>query len=95
MDVTVTVECGFLIQCFFYLIFLFGTSGCVFCLCRLGFSVIVYGLGSKKSLLEDFRVSHLAQEIHLVVNGFFPSITLKSVSVHRKMLLLVQCIFKQ
>ncbi|XP_060900065.1 origin recognition complex subunit 2 isoform X1 [Labrus mixtus] len=46
---------------------------------QLGFSVIVYGLGSKKSLLEDFRVSHLAQEIHLVVNGFFPSITLKSI----------------
>ncbi|XP_031711143.1 origin recognition complex subunit 2 [Anarrhichthys ocellatus] len=46
---------------------------------QLGFSVLVYGLGSKKSLLEDFRVSHLAQEIHLVVNGFFPSITLKSI----------------
>ncbi|KAG7227351.1 hypothetical protein INR49_000356 [Caranx melampygus] len=45
---------------------------------QLGFSVLVYGLGSKKTLLEDFRVSHLAQEIHLVVNGFFPSITLKS-----------------
>lgn len=47
--------------------------------------MLVYGLGSKKSLLEDFRVSHLAEEIHLVVNGFFPSITLKSVSIHRKM----------
>uniref|UniRef100_A0A8C5HX94 Origin recognition complex subunit 2 n=1 Tax=Gouania willdenowi TaxID=441366 RepID=A0A8C5HX94_GOUWI len=46
---------------------------------QLGFSVIVYGLGSKKTLLEDFRVSHLSQEIHLVVNGFFPSITLKSI----------------
>ncbi|XP_034412280.1 origin recognition complex subunit 2 [Cyclopterus lumpus] len=46
---------------------------------QLGFSVLVYGLGSKKSLLEDFRVSHLAEEIHLVVNGFFPSITLKSI----------------
>ncbi|XP_041660335.1 origin recognition complex subunit 2 [Cheilinus undulatus] len=46
---------------------------------QLGFSVVVYGLGSKKSLLEDFRASHLAQEIHLVVNGFFPSITLKSI----------------
>ncbi|XP_029971811.1 origin recognition complex subunit 2-like [Salarias fasciatus] len=46
---------------------------------RLGFSVLVYGLGSKKALLEDFRVSHLSQEIHLVVNGFFPSITLKSI----------------
>uniref|UniRef100_A0A3P8VMY7 Origin recognition complex subunit 2 n=1 Tax=Cynoglossus semilaevis TaxID=244447 RepID=A0A3P8VMY7_CYNSE len=46
---------------------------------QLGFSVLVYGLGSKKALLEDFRVSYLAQEIHLVVNGFFPSITLKSI----------------
>lgn len=49
--------------------------------CRLGFSVLVYGLGSKKTLLEDFRVTHLAQDVHLVVNGFFPSITLKSVSM--------------
>lgn len=51
--------------------------------CRLGFSVLVYGLGSKKKLLEDFRLSHLSQEIHLVVNGFFPSITLKSVSMQK------------
>lgn len=48
--------------------------------CRLGFNVLVYGLGSKKALLEDFRVSRLSQEIQLVINGFFPSITLKSVS---------------
>ncbi|XP_026229397.1 origin recognition complex subunit 2 [Anabas testudineus] len=46
---------------------------------QLGFSVLVYGLGSKKALLEDFRVSHLSEEIHLVINGFFPSITLKSI----------------
>ncbi|XP_067385303.1 origin recognition complex subunit 2 isoform X2 [Channa argus] len=46
---------------------------------QLGFSVLVYGLGSKKALLEDFRVSYLSEEIHLVVNGFFPSITLKSI----------------
>lgn len=46
---------------------------------QLGFSVLVYGLGSKKALLEDFRISHLSQEIHLVINGFFPSITLKSI----------------
>ncbi|XP_028283056.1 origin recognition complex subunit 2 [Parambassis ranga] len=46
---------------------------------QLGFSVLVYGLGSKKALLEDFRLSHLSQEIHLVINGFFPSITLKSI----------------
>ncbi|KAM9321960.1 origin recognition complex subunit 2 [Pholidichthys leucotaenia] len=46
---------------------------------QLGFSVLVYGLGSKKALLEDFRLSHLSQDIHLVINGFFPSITLKSI----------------
>ncbi|CAL9689062.1 unnamed protein product [Knipowitschia caucasica] len=46
---------------------------------QLGFSVLVYGLGSKKSLLEDFRISQLSQELHLVINGFFPSITLKSI----------------
>lgn len=50
------------------------------CVGRLGFSVLVYGLGSKKALLEDFRLSELSEEIHLVINGFFPSITLKSVS---------------
>uniref|UniRef100_A0A1A7XX55 Origin recognition complex subunit 2 n=2 Tax=Iconisemion striatum TaxID=60296 RepID=A0A1A7XX55_9TELE len=46
---------------------------------QLGFSVLVYGLGSKKALLEDFRVSRLSQEVHLVVNGFFPSITVKAI----------------
>ncbi|XP_038162400.1 origin recognition complex subunit 2 isoform X2 [Cyprinodon tularosa] len=46
---------------------------------QLGFSVLVYGLGSKKALLEDFRVSYLSDEVHLVINGFFPSITLKSI----------------
>ncbi|KAL0967027.1 hypothetical protein UPYG_G00303650 [Umbra pygmaea] len=46
---------------------------------QLGYSVLVYGLGSKKTLLEEFRISMLSQEIHLVVNGFFPSITLKSI----------------
>ncbi|XP_064869929.1 origin recognition complex subunit 2 [Oncorhynchus nerka] len=46
---------------------------------QLGYSVLLYGLGSKKALLEEFRVSLLCQEIHLVVNGFFPSISLKSI----------------
>ncbi|XP_019720351.1 origin recognition complex subunit 2 [Hippocampus comes] len=46
---------------------------------QLGFSVLLYGLGSKKDLLEEFRFSHLSEEMHLVINGFFPSITLKSI----------------
>lgn len=55
--------------------------------------MLVYGLGSKKHLLEDFRVSHLSQEIHLVINGFFPSITLKSVSMQRLMLVWIKDVF--
>ncbi|XP_061694433.1 origin recognition complex subunit 2 [Syngnathoides biaculeatus] len=46
---------------------------------QLGFSILLYGLGSKKDLLEEFRLSHLSQEMHTVVNGFFPSLTLKSI----------------
>uniref|UniRef100_A0AAY4AUX0 Origin recognition complex subunit 2 n=1 Tax=Denticeps clupeoides TaxID=299321 RepID=A0AAY4AUX0_9TELE len=44
----------------------------------LGFNILLYGLGSKKNLLEKFRTSMLSDIVHLVVNGFFPSITLKS-----------------
>lgn len=46
---------------------------------QLGFNVLLYGLGSKKLLLEKFRTSMLSDCLHLVVNGFFPSITLKSI----------------
>ncbi|XP_077581281.1 origin recognition complex subunit 2 [Stigmatopora nigra] len=46
---------------------------------QLGFSVLLYGLGSKIELLEEFRSSYFSQEMHLVINGFFPSITLKSI----------------
>ncbi|XP_062907803.1 origin recognition complex subunit 2 [Mobula hypostoma] len=46
---------------------------------RLGFSILLYGLGSKRELLEEFRSQMLEGTVHLVVNGFFPSITLKSI----------------
>ncbi|XP_062383992.1 origin recognition complex subunit 2 isoform X2 [Sardina pilchardus] len=46
---------------------------------QLGFNMLLYGLGSKKFLLEKFRTSMLSDSIHLVVNGFFPSMTLKSI----------------
>ncbi|GCB82194.1 hypothetical protein scyTo_0022294 [Scyliorhinus torazame] len=46
---------------------------------QLGFSLILYGLGSKRELLEEFRSRMLEGTIHVVVNGFFPSITLKSI----------------
>ncbi|XP_006636793.1 origin recognition complex subunit 2 [Lepisosteus oculatus] len=46
---------------------------------QLGFSIVLYGLGSKKALLEKFRTCMLMNSVHLVINGFFPSITLKSI----------------
>ncbi|XP_038646199.1 origin recognition complex subunit 2-like [Scyliorhinus canicula] len=46
---------------------------------QLGFSLILYGLGSKRELLEEFRSTMLEGTVHVVVNGFFPSITLKSI----------------
>ncbi|KAH0621637.1 hypothetical protein JD844_023161 [Phrynosoma platyrhinos] len=46
---------------------------------HLGFNIVLYGLGSKRELLENFRISLLQNSVHIVVNGFFPSITVKSI----------------
>ncbi|XP_062972246.1 origin recognition complex subunit 2 [Elgaria multicarinata webbii] len=46
---------------------------------HLGFNIVLYGLGSKRDLLENFRISLLQDSAHIVVNGFFPSITVKSI----------------
>ncbi|NXC42825.1 ORC2 protein, partial [Penelope pileata] len=46
---------------------------------HLGFNIVLYGLGSKHDLLEKFRTSMLQDSVHLVVNGYFPSITVKSI----------------
>ncbi|KAF2345781.1 Origin recognition complex subunit 2 [Trinorchestia longiramus] len=44
-----------------------------------GFSVCVHGVGSKKPLLASYQELHLENVDHVVVNGFFPSLTLKSI----------------
>uniref|UniRef100_A0A8B9ZFQ0 Origin recognition complex subunit 2 n=1 Tax=Anas platyrhynchos TaxID=8839 RepID=A0A8B9ZFQ0_ANAPL len=46
---------------------------------HLGFNIVLYGLGSKHNLLEKFRISMLQDTVHLVVNGYFPSITVRSI----------------
>ncbi|NWR60496.1 ORC2 protein, partial [Bucorvus abyssinicus] len=46
---------------------------------HLGFNIVLYGLGSKHDLLEKFRTSALQDSVHLVVNGYFPSITVRSI----------------
>jgi origin recognition complex subunit 2 len=44
-----------------------------------GFNVLVYGLGSKRLLLDDFRTRFLNGENVLVVNGYFPGLTIKEI----------------
>jgi len=44
-----------------------------------GYSVVCYGLGSKKSLLHDFHENWLLEKDCVVVNGFFPSLTIKQI----------------
>lgn len=46
---------------------------------HLGFNIVLYGLGSKRDLLEKFRVTMLQNSIHVVINGFFPGISVKSI----------------
>lgn len=46
---------------------------------HLGFNIVLYGLGSKRDLLERFRTTMLQDSVHVVINGFFPGITVKSV----------------
>ncbi|XP_063862426.1 LOW QUALITY PROTEIN: origin recognition complex subunit 2-like [Scylla paramamosain] len=44
-----------------------------------GFSLFLYGLGSKKQLISMFQEECLTDYDHIVVNGFFPSLSLKSI----------------
>ncbi|NXF95295.1 ORC2 protein, partial [Eubucco bourcierii] len=46
---------------------------------HLGFNIVLYGLGSKRDLLEKFRTSLLKDSLQLVINGYFPSITIRSI----------------
>ncbi|XP_056393160.1 origin recognition complex subunit 2 [Hyla sarda] len=46
---------------------------------HLGFNIVLFGLGSKRNLIEKFRTTLLQDSLHIVINGFFPSITIKSI----------------
>nr|CAB3264575.1 origin recognition complex subunit 2-like [Phallusia mammillata] len=52
----------------------------LFNLCN-DFNIILYGLGSKRQLMHAFCSKHLKKQSKLVVNGFFPSLSIKSVGV--------------
>ncbi|EDV19549.1 uncharacterized protein TRIADDRAFT_61999 [Trichoplax adhaerens] len=44
-----------------------------------GFNLLFYGLGSKRTLLEQFRAVLLQSYPHLVVNGYFPNMSIKNI----------------
>lgn len=44
-----------------------------------GFNILLYGLGSKRNLLQRFHHEVLSKQTVLVVNGFFPSLTIKDI----------------
>ena len=44
------------------------------------FNILLHGLGSKRGLLDLFRKECLSEETHVVVNGYFPALTLQHVS---------------
>lgn len=43
------------------------------------FNILLYGLGSKRSILQDFQNDYLNSKSVVVINGFFPSLTLKEI----------------
>jgi origin recognition complex subunit 2 len=54
------------------------------CLLLEGFSLLLYGLGTKAELLNSLRKFLASNEDDaIVVNGFFPSLTLREVSLSK------------
>ncbi|TYI04126.1 hypothetical protein ES332_A11G392900v1 [Gossypium tomentosum] len=48
---------------------------------RCGFGLLMYGFGSKKSLIEDFASTALAEHSIVVINGYLQSINIKQVII--------------
>jgi origin recognition complex subunit 2 len=47
---------------------------------REGFGILLYGLGSKRSVIEQFRKDQLHDKhYHVVVNGFLPHLSIKEI----------------
>lgn len=44
-----------------------------------GFTVLLHGFGSKRNLLQNFHKEKLAERHVIVINGFFPSLTVKDI----------------
>lgn len=44
-----------------------------------GYNILLFGLGSKHGLLDEFRENYLSRLDCIVINGYFPNITIKQV----------------
>lgn len=44
-----------------------------------GYTVLLHGFGSKRNLLINFHKERLAKRHVIIINGFFPSLTIKSI----------------
>lgn len=44
-----------------------------------GYTVLLHGFGSKRNLMQNFHEEKLANRHVIVVNGFFPSLTIKDI----------------
>ena len=49
------------------------------CQLKTGFNILLYGLGSKLKLLDEFRKKKLSSCYQLVIYGFFPGLSLKEI----------------
>jgi len=47
-------------------------------MCR-GYNILLYGLGSKRSLIDSLRCRHMSKFSNVVVNGYFPCLTIKHI----------------
>lgn len=44
-----------------------------------GYNILLYGLGSKRNLLQTFYHEILSNQNVVIINGFFPSLTIKEI----------------
>ncbi|XP_020292113.1 origin recognition complex subunit 2 [Pseudomyrmex gracilis] len=44
-----------------------------------GYSLLLHGIGSKRNLINDFHNEVIADHPSLIINGFFPSLTIKDI----------------
>ena len=49
------------------------------CQLKTGFNILLYGLGSKLKLLDEFRKKKLSSYYQLIIYGFFPGLNLKEI----------------